>query len=103
MKGQRITGNKLVLLALGLFLFIGFVVWLAQALVIPLLIIGFVILVIGIKTGSEEWTYIGVLLILGSFISLIIGFVFGGTEFGKTALWFFNNTVNTVNSYPVPK
>ena len=98
---QQNEGDRIVFIVLGIIFLMGFIILLAQSLVIPLLIIGFVILVIGLRSESNELVSIGIILLLGSFISLVIGFIFGGSEIGKMSIGFFNTTMSIVKSYPL--
>ena len=97
----RNNGDRIVIFVLAIIFAIGFAILLAQAVVLPLLILAIALLIFGLGFKSEDLVMISIILFIATIVAFVIGFVFGGTEFGRMAVNFFNNTMNLIKGYPL--
>jgi hypothetical protein len=90
--GNQNGSNRIVAYVFAIIFAIGFAIVLAQALVLPLFILSFVFLAFALYTKSEDLFIITIILFLATAVAFVIGFVLGGTDFGKLTVSFFNIT-----------
>jgi hypothetical protein len=94
-------GNKIIGYIFALVVAIGFAIVLAQAVVLTLLILALFFFALALLLKSDYLLYISIILFIATFVAFIVGFVFGGTEFGRMAVKIFNVTINPTQSLPI--
>lgn len=99
--GRR-GGDAIVFYILAIIFAMGFAILLAQAVVIPLVILTILFFILAVALKSEDLLIIAIIFLVATIIAIVIGYVFGGTELGRMAVKFFNTTMNVAQNYPLP-
>ena len=79
----------------GILIIIGFIVKLAQAMVIPIFLLSVFLLLFGYFTKYNLFLKAGVLGLVIFFILFLIGFIFGNSEIGRQSQEICSLAVNT--------
>lgn len=79
--------------AIVIIFILGMSILLAQALLLPLIIIGIILLLASIGFQHEGLLYLSIFCFIGAGICFVWGHVLGASPFGQIAVDFFNQSI----------